>query len=154
MARGKSKLTEGSIEDRLEQALIPDWEQPYKVPLNWCWVKFGCLARDMADGPFGSNLKTEHYTLEPEARIIQLSNIGENGWREENTKYTTFSHAKEIERSIVKPNEIVIAKMMPAGRAIICPNNERMYVLSSDVVKYVPYQQLNNKFILFGINYI
>ena len=74
------------------QAIVPDSEQPYAVPGNWVWVKFSALAKDMADGPFGSNLKTEHYTTRKEARIIQLSNIGEDGWREDNTKYTTFKH--------------------------------------------------------------
>lgn len=37
MARGKKKenLTP---EERLQAALVPDWEQPYKVPKNWCWT--------------------------------------------------------------------------------------------------------------------
>ena len=30
----------------------------------------------MADGPFGSNLKTEHYISEKQVRVVQLSNIG------------------------------------------------------------------------------
>ena len=107
----------------------------------------------MADGPFGSNLKTEHYTTKKEARLIQLSNIGEEGWREENTKYTTFEHAKKnISRSIVESGNIVIAKMMPAGRAIICPNNEKMYVLSSDAVKLIPSILIYSKYLLNTIN--
>lgn len=151
MARGKKKETL-TPEERLQAALVPESEQPYKVPENWCWVKFGYLAIDIADGPFGSNLKSEHYTQKKEVRIIQLSNIGENGWRDENTKYTTFSHAENISRSIVKPGDLVIAKMMPAGRAIICPNNEAKYVLSSDAVKFVPYSQINSKFLLYAVN--
>ena len=87
-------------------------------------------------------------------RIIQLSNIGEKGWRDENTKYTSFTHAREIERSIVTPGNLVIAKMMPAGRTIICPNNERGYVLSSDAVKYVPSKEIYNKYLLYAINSI
>ena len=37
MAKGKKKenLTP---EERLQATLVPDWEQPYKVPENWCWV--------------------------------------------------------------------------------------------------------------------
>lgn len=37
MARGKKKefLTP---EERLQAALVPESEQPYKVPGNWCWV--------------------------------------------------------------------------------------------------------------------
>ena len=105
------------------------------IPEDWDVVAIKTLARDMSDGPFGSNLKKEHYTNEKQARIIQLSNIGENGWLDENVKYTTFSHAKTISRCIVQPGNIIIAKMMPAGRAIICPNAEEMYVLGSDAIK-------------------
>lgn len=83
------------------------------------------MSNEMVDGPFGSNLKTEHYTTERQVRIIQLSNIGEAGWNNANVKYTTFSHAAELQRCIVQPGSILIAKMMPAGRAIICPDNEK-----------------------------
>ncbi len=27
-----------SMEEQLDAALVPDWEQPYKVPANWCWT--------------------------------------------------------------------------------------------------------------------
>ena len=122
------------------------------MPGGWSWTSLGAIAVDMADGPFGSNLKREHYTADKEARIIQLSNIGEAGWREDNTKYTTFVHAETISRSIVSPGNLVIAKMMPAGRAIICPAVEKMYVLSSDAVKYVPSKEIFNKYLLYAIN--
>lgn len=38
MARGKKKevLT---LEKRLQAALVPEIEQPYQVPENWCWTK-------------------------------------------------------------------------------------------------------------------
>lgn len=34
-AKKKENLTP---EERLQAALVPDWEQPYKVPENWCWT--------------------------------------------------------------------------------------------------------------------
>ena len=37
MAKAKKKETL-TPEERLQAALVPDWEQPYKVPENWCWV--------------------------------------------------------------------------------------------------------------------
>lgn len=37
MARGKKKETL-IPEERLQAALVPESEQPYKVPGNWCWV--------------------------------------------------------------------------------------------------------------------
>lgn len=105
------------------------------IPSDWRVASIDEMIIDIADGPFGSNLKSEHYTDEHEARIVQLSNIGDDGWRDENTKYTTFEHAKEITRSIVSTGEVIMAKMMPAGRSIVCPNKEKMYVLSSDAVR-------------------
>ncbi len=102
---------------------------------DWEQCKLSKVINDIADGPFGSNLKTVHYTDAREARIIQLSNIGERGWQDENVRYTTFVHAKEIKRCIVQENELVMAKMMPAGQTIERPNADKMYVLSSDAVR-------------------
>lgn len=131
-------------------------EVPFEIPKNWMWVRMGNLGAPIqypfADGPFGSNLKKEHYTTNREVRIIQLSNIGENGWRDENVKYTTFEHLKLISRSEVRPGDIVIAKMMPAGRAIIVPDKDPKYVLSSDAVKFVPNKHLYLPFVINCIN--
>lgn len=59
MARAKKKenLTP---EERLQAALVPENEQPYKVPENWCWVRLGelyqinpkNLAEDFVDAAF------------------------------------------------------------------------------------------------------
>jgi len=108
------------------------------------------ISTEMVDGPFGSNLKTEHYTTERQVRIIQLSNIGEAGWNDANVKYTTFSHAAELQRCIVQPGAILIAKMMPAGRAIICPDNEKSYILGSDVVKVVPNSSVDSRYLVYA----
>jgi len=119
---------------------------------GWTYKKLGEITISMADGPFGSNMKAEHYTDHKEVRIIQLSNIGEEGWREENVKYTTFEHLESIKRSEVQPDDIVIAKMMPAGRAILCPHHEKKYVLSSDAVRATLVEGVDKKFILYSIN--
>lgn len=37
MAKAKKKETL-TPEERLQAVLVPDWEQPYKVPENWCWI--------------------------------------------------------------------------------------------------------------------
>lgn len=108
------------------------------------------ISNEMVDGPFGRNLKTEHYTTERQVRIIQLSNIGEAGWNNANVKYTTFSHAAELQRCIVQPGSILIAKMMPAGRAIICPDNEKSYILGSDVVKVVPNSSVDSRYLVYA----
>ncbi len=108
------------------------------------------LSVEMVDGPFGSDLKTEHYTTNRQVRIIQLSNIGESGWNDANTKYTTFAHAAELSRCVVQPGAVLIAKMMPAGRAIICPDNEKGYILGSDVVKVIPNNSVDSRYLVYA----
>ncbi len=41
MAKAKKSEVTLTLEEKLEQALVADWEQPYKVPENWCWVRMG-----------------------------------------------------------------------------------------------------------------
>ncbi len=52
MARGRKKenLTP---EERLQAALVPESEQPYKVPENWCWTRIGTILQLQA----GKNIK-------------------------------------------------------------------------------------------------
>lgn len=133
----------------LFQSALKDYLTPKE---GWEEITLGEIAMDSADGPFGSNLKAIHYTSEHQVRIIQLSNIGEYGWKDDNVKYTTYEHLQVIRRSEVFPGDIVIAKMMPAGRAILCPNHEKKFVLSSDAVKIKLREGYDSKYILYYIN--
>ena len=152
-AEKKRLVKEGKLKKKdLEETPISEDEIPFIAPKGWVWKRLSDIALDSADGPFGSNLKREHYTNEKEVRIIQLSNIGENGWVDANTKYTTFEHLKEIARSEAFAGDIIIAKMMPAGRAIICPSNDTKYVLSSDAVRFDFYKEIDRRYLYFAIN--
>ena len=55
MARTAKKKPALTPEEKLEQALVPETEQPYQVPENWCWVKLGHSAEIiMGQSPEGS----------------------------------------------------------------------------------------------------
>ena len=41
MARAAKKETLLTTEEKLAKALVPEEEQPYPVPGNWCWVRIG-----------------------------------------------------------------------------------------------------------------
>ncbi len=43
MARIKKNDTALTLEEKLQQALVSDWEWPYKLPENWCWVTLGSV---------------------------------------------------------------------------------------------------------------
>ena len=145
-------IKEGKIKKEKPLPEIAEDDIPFDIPENWKWVRLEDIGLAFADGPFGSNLKKEHYTNNPEVRIIQLSNIGEDGWKDANVKFTTYKHLGTIQRSEVEAGNIVIAKMMPAGRAIIVPDLGTKFVLSSDAVKVVPSKCIEVRYLLYAIN--
>ena len=72
MARAKKKAAL-TPEERLQAALVPDWEWPYKLPENWCWTRIGnyvdYVTDYVANGSFASLkvnvsiFKDENYAL-------------------------------------------------------------------------------------------
>lgn len=54
MAKAKKKENL-SLEEKLEQALVPVEEQPYEVPENWCWVRVGSLCTFIGGGTPSKN---------------------------------------------------------------------------------------------------
>lgn len=50
MARGKKAAKELTVEEKLEQALVPVDEQPYPVPENWCWTLVGNICDFIGGG--------------------------------------------------------------------------------------------------------
>ena len=132
-------------------------EIPFEIPESWEWVRIEYLAKSsgtesFADGPFGSNLKKEHQIVTPEVRIIQLSNLGEFGWRNDNVKYTSYEHLKTISRCEVEPGNFVIAKMMPAGRTVIVPDLGTKICLGSDAIKFVPHPLIYNMYLYYAMH--
>jgi putative modification protein of type I restriction-modification system len=120
------------------------------VPKAWGTPTIDELIVAMNDGPFGTKLKQEHYTTKREVRIVQLGNIGENGWNDSNVKYTTFEYAKVLSSHLVNPGDVLIAKMMPAGRSIICPNHEACFIQGSDAIKVRFNDSINTQYFIYG----
>ena len=57
MARTAKKEKALTPEEKLAQALVPDLEQPYRVPENWCWVKlqsFSQIRTGKKDANYGT----------------------------------------------------------------------------------------------------
>jgi len=86
------------------------------IPEDWEVVNFDEL-KDKTDkhsitgGPFGSDLKSEHYTISG-VRVIQLQNIGDGGFINKEFIYTSEEKANELKNCLIYPNEIILAKIV------------------------------------------
>ena len=93
------------------------------------------ISNSFAGGPFGSNLKTCDYTTKG-VPIIQLSNITEDYLNfSSRLIFTSEEKASELKANNAFPGDLIIAKMMPAGRACLATNQYSRYVLGSNAIR-------------------
>ena len=71
MARAKKEAAL-TPEERLQAAVVPDWEWPYKLPANWCWTTVEAICDGFQYG------YTEKATLEKIGpHFIRITDIGD-----------------------------------------------------------------------------
>lgn len=58
MAKKKNNLT---LEEKLQNALVPKEEQPYQIPGNWVWTKLGNIAYLFTGNSISSKVKESKY---------------------------------------------------------------------------------------------
>jgi len=111
-----------------------------RIPENW---RIGRLKHiksteknSFVDGPFGSNLKSEHFIEGGDVYVIE-SNFATKGFLELNQlKTISMEHFETINRSEVRAGDIVIAKIgAQYGKSSILPNLDKKAVVSGNSLK-------------------
>ena len=106
MARAKKEAVL-TPEERLQAALVPDWEWPYKLPENWCWVKASAVARIYTGNSISEKIKADKYAGQQEGLLfIATKDIG-------------FDNAINYETDIRIP-DYPNFKIAPANTALLC----------------------------------
>ena len=57
----KKKQIELTIEEKLQNALVPKEEQPYKIPSNWCWTRLTFLSDLLTGNSINAKEKENKY---------------------------------------------------------------------------------------------
>ena len=101
MARGKKKESALTPEERLARALVPESEQPYQVPENWCWTTLGHLVET-------SKEKTEDFS-DPDVRYVGLEHI------EKDVGIIGYSSAEGVRslKNLFYSGQILYGKLRP-----------------------------------------
>lgn len=115
MARAKKEAAL-TPEERLQAALVPDWEWPYKLPGNWCWTKIGSIS-SLHRGV--SYKKTDAHTerRENSCLVMRGGNICEGSIdTEADNIYVDISLVAE--NQIVRKNDIIIVASTGSTKVI------------------------------------
>lgn len=97
------------------------------TPKEWLVRSVDYAIESVVDGPFGSNLKTEHYVVDPGVRVVRLQNVAEFRYNDSDKAYISDRHARFLLRNRIVDGDVLIAGLgderYPVGRACCYPNN-------------------------------
>lgn len=135
---GKKKQAQLTPEEKLQQALVPIAEQPYKIPANWCWTKLMFIAKGFQYG------YTEKATLEKIGpKYIRISDINNGNIDLSDAPYCKITDEYFLNYEL-KKGDILIARMGSVGVNAMFSDNERA-VFASYLIRIIPI--INNKFL-------
>lgn len=128
-----------------------------KIPEGWSVKRLGELANHVkygiVDGPFGSNLKTEHYRNSG-IPVIQSGFVTSQRFYAEKYLYVDYDLFQREKRSATHGNDIIMAKIgAHAGTSAILPENHPESILAGNCLKITINPMLaNNRFILLTLH--
>lgn len=104
MPKKKTALT---IEERLQQALVPAEEQPYEVPENWVWVRLGEIV-DILNGDRGKNYPAKSTLSKEGIPFISAANLSDNIVVEDDLLCMSDEQYNKLSAGKLRRNDIVL----------------------------------------------
>jgi type I restriction enzyme S subunit len=140
---------------KYKSPFAPDTANLPPLPEGWAWANIEQLAaperNSITDGPFGSNLKTEHY-VESGPRVIRLQNIGDGVYIDEEA-HITESHFERLQKHRVFSNDIVIAGFGEnPPRSCIIPKFLGPAIVKADCIRFKPHTSILSKYLNTVLN--
>lgn len=133
----RTKRREALVQlDHLSQSIFVEmFGDPATNPKGWPWRPLGSLAKKFSDGPFGSNLKSEHY-VESGVRVVRLQNIGVGDFIDNDKAYISEEHFERIAKHECVPGDILVGTLGdPNLRACSLPPSIPLAINKADCVQ-------------------
>jgi type I restriction enzyme S subunit len=126
------------------------------LPVGWTLKTVGELAANepnsITDGPFGSKLKTEHYTRSG-PRVIRLTNIGDGEFVDAHA-HISDDHFSTLKKHRVFSGDIVIAALgEKLPRACLIPETVGPAIVKADCIRFKPSEEHSRKFLNYAMNW-
>jgi len=140
--KGWRKEADELTDEFLKSTFLEMFGDPAKNPKGWETKKIKDISEKFSDGPFGSNLKTEHYRNNG-IRVIRLQNIGVSKFLDENEMYISEEHFSTLKKHTCLSGDIIIGTMgTPNLRACILPKSIGIALNKADCIQCRPNKYL------------
>ena len=134
MARGKKKESP-TPEERLQAALVPESEQPYKVAENWCWVRVSSVCEFVRGITFPASAKEKEPT-NTNIPCLRTANVQDE---------LAIDDLIYVDKAYMKGNK---AKLVQKDDIIMSSANSRELVGKTSYVYAVPFPMTFGGFVL------
>ena len=136
-----------------QSRFIEMFGDPFENPKGWPQKNLKSLSERLSDGPFGSNLKSEHYST-CGVRVIRLQNIGVNEFVDKDKAFVSPEHYEVIKKYTCQSGDIVIGTLgEPNLRACLIPEYINIAINKADCVHFVNKKDVvDKKFVCFYLN--
>jgi len=115
-----------------------------EVPEHWEVMPLRRVTITRCDGPFGSGLKSSHYT-DQGIRVVRLQNIGYAEFKNHDSAFISPLHYASLGDHTVEPGDLLIAGLgdesHPAGRACVAPSCIVPAMVKADCFRFRLFQQ-------------
>jgi type I restriction enzyme S subunit len=109
-------------------------------------------ANALADGPYGSKLKSSHYTRDG-VRVIRLGNIGRGHYLASSEAFISSEYYLELTKHEVVDGDIVLAALGdPIGRCCVVPPQLLPAIVKADCFRIRLGEAINTTFFLNWMN--
>lgn len=127
------------------------------IPKEWSIKTLSAVAESAIDGPFGSNLKTEHYVSEAGVRVIRLQNIDIGHYDDSDRAFISDGHARLLSRHKVLSGDVIVAGMgeetHPVARACLYPATLPPAINKADCFRVrCKAEEMENPFLMLSLN--
>ena len=134
---GRKKQPELTAEEKLQQALVPEAEQPYKVPDNWCWTYWGNCGEFIAGNAFKKDYQGfQNYHI-PFYKVGSLKYSDDNGILYDNSNTINDEILKILKATLIPVNSIIFAKIGEAIRLNRRSINNKACCIDNNLMAFV-----------------
>jgi len=122
-----------------------------RIPEHWLSLPFKRFVESMCDGPFGSDMKSSHYS-DTGIRLIRLQNIGVGYFDNADQAFIPESHFRSLSGHDALPGDLLVAGLgdpnNPVGRACLLPHMVPIAMVKADCFRVrLNQKQLTHPFV-------
>jgi len=128
----------------IQSVFLKMFGDPVSNENHWPVKTIREVAEKVSDGPFGSNLKTEHYTTEG-VRVIRLQNIGVGEFLDDDKVFISLEHYSKLKKHTCIPGDVIVGTLGdPNLRACILPAHVKVAINKADCIQVRPNKNFLN----------